>query len=172
MMKRTIKLNARETLTATLKIQRLAGNASGYFSLIGEIRDSRRRRDDGIVAWGCLHDEILKAWPDLADAVALHLSDEDGAPMHAAANGWYWYAGAVVEAGLDRPEGAGRYIGETVNGRAAADIFADHCRISRSLADELIQQRLTCQQFHEWIGTQRERWKGQAEIVKQRYGLS
>ena len=81
MMKRTIKLNARETLTATLQIQRLAGNASGYFSLTGEIRDSRRRRDDGIVACGCLHNEILKAWPDLADAVALHLSDEDGAPM-------------------------------------------------------------------------------------------
>lgn len=169
-MQRSIKLNACETLIATLKIQRL-GNQPGYFSLTGEIRDSRRRRDGGVVA--CLHDEILKAWPDLVDAAALHLSDaETGEPMHAAANGWYWYAGAVVEAGFEKPQGAGQYIGEAMLGRTCAAFFTKHCRISDSYANELIQQQMTSQQFHEWIGTQRERWQGQAEIVKQRYELS
>ncbi len=171
-MKRSIKLNARETLTATLKIQRI-GNQPGRFSLTGEIRDSRRRRDGGVVACGCLHDEILKAWPDLVDAAALHLSDaETGEPMHAAANGWYWYAGAVVEAGFEKPQGAGRYIGEATQGRTCAAIFAKHCRIGDSYANELIQQQMSGPQFHEWIGTQRERWQGEAESIKQRYELS
>ncbi len=161
-MIRTTKLNARETLTATLKISRV-GNASGFFSLTGEIRD------DGIVAWGCLHDEILKAWPDLADAVALHLSDEDGAPMHAQANGWYWYAGAVVEAGHPKPEGAGRYIGEATQGRSCTAIFAGHARITMDEAQQLVERRLSLQQFAEWIDAQRPRWKAEADAAVAKY---
>lgn len=168
-MIRTTKLNARETLTATLKISRV-GNASGYFSLTGEIRDSRRRRDDGIVARGCLHDEILKEWPDLADAEALHLSKvETGEPMHAQANGWYWYAGAVVEAGHPKPEGAGRYVGEATQGRSCTAIFAGHARITMDEAQQLVERRLSLQQFAEWIDAQRPRWKAEADAAVAKY---
>lgn len=41
-------------------------------------------------ACGAIHGEILKAFPGLAPLVALHLSDPDGVPMHAAANAAYF----------------------------------------------------------------------------------
>lgn len=166
------KLNAHETLTATFIIN-VIGKQPGYFSLTGEIHDSRRRTSDKITACGCLHEVILQEWPDLADAEAMHLSNADtGEPMHAAANGWYWYAGAVVEAGMEPPQGAGKYIGEKTGGKSYASIFADHCRIGESLAAELIQQRMTSAQFHEWIGEQRPRWQAQADAIKARYFAS
>jgi hypothetical protein len=46
------------------------------------------------VAGAPQHELVLKLWPDLAPLVALHLSDVDGAPHSAEANGWYWLAGA------------------------------------------------------------------------------
>lgn len=61
-----------------------------YFSVTGEIVNKRfnsARRDE---AGGCLHEEILAQWPDLAPLVALHLSTVDGVPMHAVDNGRYW----------------------------------------------------------------------------------
>lgn len=168
-MTKRVALNKHDTLTGTFQIV-VIGDQPGYFSLTGEISDSRRAPNDRIASAGCLHDEITKAWPELADAMRMHLSNADtGEPMHAAANGWYWYAGAVVEAGLEKPEGAGKYIGEPTGGRSCAAIFADHCRIGESLAAELIQKRMTSQQFHEWIGEQRPRWQAQADAIKARY---
>lgn len=57
---------------------------------------------------GCCHDVILKIRPELAPFVALHLSDADGAPMHAVANGWYAMAGAMNGAGETYHAGNGK----------------------------------------------------------------
>lgn len=168
-MIRTTKLNARESLTARFIRQKI-GTQPAYFSLTGEILDASVRRDGGIVACGCLHDDILKEWPDLADAEALHLSKvETGEPMHAQANGWYWYAGAVVEAGHPKPEGAGRYIGEATQGRSCTAIFAGHARITMDEAQQLVERRLSPQQFAEWIDAQRPRWKAEADAAVAKY---
>jgi hypothetical protein len=48
-----------------------------------------RGADRDCFACGCLHDEALAAFPELAPIVAVHLSDVDGVPMHAEANGRY-----------------------------------------------------------------------------------
>jgi len=168
-MIRSTKISARETLTATF-IRDAIGTQPAYFSLTGEIRDSRRRRDSGIVAGGCLHDDILKAWPDLADAEALHLSNvETGASMHAEANGWYWYAGAVVEAGHPAPQGAGRYIGEAQQGKTCASIFAHRVRIPLNEAQALIGRQLSRVEFTAWIDEQRPRWKAEADAAVAKY---
>lgn len=51
-------------------------------------------------------DDILRAFPGLAQFASVHLSGLEGEPMRAESNGWYWYAGnradlraAVVAAG-------------------------------------------------------------------------
>ena len=61
------------------------GNQKPYFSLTGRIVEKGRESVSGAI-----HDEILKAFPQLADIAALHLSDIDGKPMHSFENGKYW----------------------------------------------------------------------------------
>ena len=46
---------------------------------------------DDCVACGCMHDDILKHFPELQPVIDVHLSDTNGAPMHALANAKYFY---------------------------------------------------------------------------------
>lgn len=82
-----------EYLVATARTQAL-GDQAPYFSLTGELyrRKASYTRRAEPVACGCLHEEILAAFPNLAPIEALHCSDAiTGEPMHAVANGWYRY---------------------------------------------------------------------------------
>jgi hypothetical protein len=90
MLKREKRIAPREILTMTAMLVKRRGNERPYFSVTGEIRDTRLRRGGGIVAAGCLHNEIVKAWPDMQPIIALHLSDDHGMPMHALENGLYF----------------------------------------------------------------------------------
>ena len=83
-MSKPITIKARN-LTITLSIDR------GHFSVTAD-----QYQDGRLVGCGAMHSEILAARPDLADIVALNLSDaQTGAPLHALGNGWYWLAGAL-----------------------------------------------------------------------------
>lgn len=72
-----------------------------YFSVTGNIgykdhRGNDHFKDSNGKYWkyeceGCIHDEILNSWPDMADIVSLHLSDIDGIPMYALENGYFYY---------------------------------------------------------------------------------
>jgi hypothetical protein len=42
---------------------------------------------------GCVHDEIRVFAPELQPFIDVHLANLDGVPMHAVANGWYFYSG-------------------------------------------------------------------------------
>lgn len=101
---------------------KLKGNALPYFSLT---HDTRRKCKNG--RWvedscGAGHETILKYFPRFADLAALHLSDVNGVPMHADANGWYFMAGSFPDAfgrtdrGVpqfrQRPGGPARYVGD------------------------------------------------------------
>lgn len=67
----------------------IRGNRAPYFSVTCDIYENGRD-----VGGGAAHELILREHPDLADIIALHLSDMDGAPGHDAPNAWYWLAGA------------------------------------------------------------------------------
>lgn len=164
----------------------LKGNRSPYFSL------TLHARDRG----GCCHDEILEACPQLAPLAALHLSDADGAPMHAHENGFYWLAGYAGGLG-ERFHGGNGSTTKTL-GECLA-IWAKHVRLpideARAIAERLIgagRNRAKalgykvdggaihvnrCEGFHvrtlhaEWIETQRARWKREARACCESLGI-
>jgi len=71
------------------QLVQLDGNPRPYFSITGDVRRTVGGGDRTLVC-GCIHDEILHVWPDLAPLVRVHLSDDRGVPVHAAANAAYW----------------------------------------------------------------------------------
>lgn len=89
----------RSRIVATLRVDQIGGNAHPHFSATASVYDahgthsgaSRQRRGLEWDAGGCVHDDILAAFPGAASFVALHLSDwPSGEPMHAEANGRYF----------------------------------------------------------------------------------
>lgn len=76
------------TISATVRFDDEHKNGHNTFAITGEIRDPKERRDNGIVACGCLHEEIAKAFPELAPLIKWHLTSADG-PLHYIANTIY-----------------------------------------------------------------------------------
>lgn len=166
----------------------IKGNSAPYFSLTA-LTWRNGREDSG----GCLHDLILGFYPELADLVALHLSDINGRPMHAAANGWYQLAGFF--------DGAGeQYHGGNSERRfpcaAPADkpwqttesrkptkeeclqIWADHCRITIEQAREaalIIAAKWNYPDMKaahaEFIELQSDRWAQEAKACVAKHKL-
>jgi len=91
-----------------------------YFSITGKIdwqaKNNRWMEGSG----GCIHDEILQHFPHLQLLVEMHLSYEDGVPMHAYANAAY-------------------FAGCTKYQKRDLTMLAKHLRVSESLAETLIE---------------------------------
>ena len=81
------------------------GQLSPGFSVTGDVWErrsnssARKRAARGldIDAGGQVVELIAEAAPELAPLLAVHLADPDGVPMHAKANGWYFYSGAAAD---------------------------------------------------------------------------
>lgn len=73
----------------------IKGNRAPYFGVTATLYETNARGRTEDVAGGCLHEDVLRWFPDLANLVALHLSSIDGAPMYDVENGFYYLAGAV-----------------------------------------------------------------------------
>jgi hypothetical protein len=127
---------------------------------------------------GPAHEELVRCWPELQPLADLHLSDINGVPMHAEANGWYWLAGSV-----DGGFGEQYHGGSTPNHSAAEclRIFADHVRINHQDAADLREWLLLVQKNHgnklarkafaTWIEEQKTRWKHEADRCIKALGL-
>ena len=92
-------------------------NNKPYFSIGGDIY---RLAKNGRRVWecgGCIHEEIVKHFPKLQPLVDVHLSDENGLPMHA-------YANAAYFAGHEGYE-------------KQTNLLAKHLRISEDQANEM-----------------------------------
>jgi len=116
---------ANERTTTKIQLADDCRNGHEHFSLTANIYEKTPRgwRD---VGGGCCHEHILALRPNLAPFAALHLSDQDGVPMHAFSNAWYWFQGAFPAAASSPYHG-----GSGPNGKAPADclrIFSEHTR--------------------------------------------
>lgn len=181
----------RATLTANIELHAI-GEQAPYFSLTGEVQIPRRRDCE---ACGCIHEDILAAWPDLADVAALHLSDVDGVPMHAEANGWYWLAGylGVARTFTNRTNRNGDPLPDRTEYTSATAeflrdtplaIFARHIRTSEDEASRLASRivRATVRGLDDphglYAAWAREcesmipRWKSEADAAIAHHGLT
>lgn len=197
-IKRTVTrdLHNRDRIVAHLELriaaegERFVGGLSPGFSATGEIFEARKNaggaarqrmgRESDIC--GAITDQIAKAFPHLKPFTDLHFSDPDGVPMHAVANGWYWYAGSRPEVttvqytgytGDIYPHQLEKYnLPDTEQGRREY-CYRVACNILR--VDEIPLSEITPedesprefatylrQRFHEFVDAQRERWAQEA----------
>lgn len=159
------------------------GLTQDHFSVTAEEISSDRRRREPLVACGRMHAEVLERFPILADVVALHLCDKDGAPMYAVANGHYWLAGAAGGLGERFHGGNGntpewRLVGRTVE-IYCRDVLASHLRVSPECADEIlaqVSQAFTSggstsakEVFSAIVDGERARWRQEAQAAIAKY---
>jgi hypothetical protein len=102
------------------ELEIVGGNKKPYFSIGGDIH---RLAKNGRKVWecgGCIHEEIVKHFPQLQLLVDIHLANDEGVPMHAYANAAYF-------------AGHGEYEKKRTN------LLAKHLRVSEKLAIELVE---------------------------------
>ena len=128
----------RLTFTVEGGLHYIKGNSAPYFSL------TANGCDNGSKFGGCCHDVILRHFQQLADLAALHLSDIDGVPNHADANGWYYLAGYFGGAGQAYHVGNSNQHFGTEYRRPTQDeclaIWAKHARIPVAEAKEAAEK--------------------------------
>lgn len=178
----SIRRNQNDVMTVTLKAYRIGGNSHPHFSATASSLD----------CGGCLHDEILKVWPEAKPIVDLHLSNaDDGEPMHAEANGYYWLSGVVGGLGEQYHGGSGSSAKTQAE---CLNILAEYLRISTAEAQAIagkvketwdsvyrnqvsqpvIKYAATSEDirtsasnaakntFHDFVNAQRDRWQAEA----------
>lgn len=121
-----------------------------------------RRNGRDCVAAGQITDEIREAAPELAPIMAVHLADPSGLPMHALANGWYFYSGAAanyeraqVAAGKDY--GYSRMLQTSNHDRAAQALH---------IAPSLLPAGLSEAEFAAFVESLADTYAGQAQAAR------
>lgn len=128
-------INKYESILVELRFDDNCKNGHESFAITGEIRDSRIRRDNGIVKCGCIHDEIITHFPEFSHLIKWYLCGTDG-PMHYIANTCY-LAGDIDYNGLA--------AGELDAARLAAiwpDATDDELSAPRAVLEETLKARL------------------------------
>lgn len=136
--------------TVTYGLQYLQGNSDAYFTVTAYFKGLNHNwhhREFG----GCNHEDILAARPDLKPLVDLHLSSEDGWPIHL-------YANAESHAGIGKwSQFAPRWL-------------ASHLRISDEAADDLANAG-DIQRLREFIDSQLARYEQEAQAAIKQFKL-
>ena len=96
------------------------GNSNAYFSMTGEVERRANNNRWVFESGGCVHEQILAQFPQLELLCDIHLSDENGVPMHAYENAGYW-------------------AGQTKYKQLDLATLANHLRVDQQEAFEMIQ---------------------------------
>lgn len=127
-----------ERITVKASLNDECKNGHSHFSLTCSAKKlSRGRWTDSF--GGCAHDEILARFPNVPELrllASVHLSESDGAPMHAFGNALYWFQGMFTD-GL----GATYHGGSGRDGKSpdkCREILRDHLRATEEQIDLLM----------------------------------
>lgn len=92
-------LNEEDIIRAQVRYDDCCSNGRQSFAITADIYNKTRYRGEATVTYngrtywnfsgGCCHDEVARAFPELAPFIKWHLTFSDG-PMHYIANGLYW----------------------------------------------------------------------------------
>ena len=135
------KINKTKTIKVTIEVSKSNWE---YFSTTFEI--SWRNR---VECCGAGAEYIRKHFGNqFDDALALHLSDTDGTPLHALENGFYY---------LQNPD------------EFPIQVTANHFRISTEEAEEL--RSLSKDQLSQWIEHRKPTWKHEADELRKKYNI-
>jgi hypothetical protein len=86
----TTKTVGKEDITVKIRLNDECKNGHQDFAITGDIYEAGKPRKDRYhISGGCIHDAILKHFPEFKIFVDLHLCDFNGIPMHPTANGYY-----------------------------------------------------------------------------------
>lgn len=162
-MKLTNRKNDPLNYTEAKLVLHKIGNQKPYFSLTGRIVIGGREAGSGAI-----HKEILEAFPQLEDVAALHLSDEDGKPMHSFENGKYW-AGFTrwEEFNAENLSKLWRISKKSAEGLSYDALMEQQEEIKQETGEFVLAETLL-KEFHD---RQISRWKKEAENMIKKYNL-
>lgn len=120
-----------------------------YFSLTGSVYDGPRAADSRYRSGGAIGDNLVQLLPGLAPINRLHLSNINGEPLHAEANGLY-FLGNLREAEERHLPRVARHF--RIERADAFDLWVEFC-----VADDQPQF------VADYCDTQRDRWKAEAQ---------
>jgi len=144
-----------------------------YFSVTGSIGRKPGKgnkiqdplyTDKGIYEYesgGCIHEQILRHFPELSDIVLLHLSDISGEPMYLIENGYYYYKA--------------KHPNENTWFKTLQDhlrIDKDECQKLVSHLDSLETTQEKKSYFENYCISQKPRYNSEAAAIIAKYNLS
>lgn len=99
------KVGEKETIYVSIRLNDECKNGHQDFAIGGDVYvTGKPKTDRNFIMGGCIHEEILKHFPEFAIFVRLHLCDYKGIPMHAIANGFYFLKQGFNKVKPDSPE--------------------------------------------------------------------
>ncbi|UJD20823.1 hypothetical protein SEA_ALUMINUMJESUS_88 [Microbacterium phage AluminumJesus] len=148
-----------------------SGTLSPGFSVtcsLWEHRSSHRgriRKRNGLEAdaFGAWDEEILHTFPELKPIIDVHLADQAGVPIHAKANGFYFYSGKAAEHERARAKGElASYYGKMLE-------VSDHDRGARALriSPEELPTGLDRAGFEAFVDSLTERYAADAARARE-----
>lgn len=130
-----VKIRGKEKTVIKISLDDDCRNGHETFSMTADIYEKRGNNRWVEVGGGCCHEHILGLCPKLAHFVALHLSDQNGVPMHAVSNALYWFAGFNGGLGQEYHGGSGR---DGKSPEVCRRIFTDHIRATSKQVDAIV----------------------------------
>jgi len=166
-----LRLGAKEAIKIEYGLRWLRGNRSAYFSVTADIREYRNGHVGREIAGGCCHDEVLKACPAMADLVALHLCDANGAPLHAIENGFYWLGSHPEYQRLDYTKASAHLrVAQADLESIIPNMFGHSFSLYAGFLSEGERSKAKAR-FSEYVDSLRPRWKQEANAAILRHGL-